>query len=435
MNLSEISQVLDASISIDTRTLQVGDVFIAIQGDNFDGHQFLEQAKQAGAVAAIVSREVECDFPQILVEDTRIALGQIAAHHRQQFKIPVIALTGSSGKTSTKEMIASILRQKGEVLSNQGNFNNDIGAPLSLLRLTSEHDYAVFELGANHMHEIDYTAGLVKPDVALINNVGPAHIEGFGSEEGVAKAKGEIYQRLATDGVAIINADDQFASYWQGLIKQQQVYRFAVEQQADFTANDIQFDQQGHARFILQSPSGDIAIQLPVPGQHNVMNALAASACCFAVGIDLLAIKAGLEKAPDVPGRLISQRGLRGATIIDDTYNANPASVKAAIDVLSQLPGKRILVLGDMGELGDEAVHYHRQVGEVAKQFAIDACYTVGELSQAVGDGFKGPGEHFTDKQSLITTLQQQIDGDTVCLIKGSRSAKMEDIVAALTIK
>lgn len=422
-----------SSISIDTRTLQPGALYIAIRGQNFDGHDFIADAQKKGAVAAIVSREMTCSLPLIKVKDTQLALGEIAAAHRRQFTLPIISLTGSCGKTTVKEMIAAILRQQGTVLASHGNFNNEIGVPLSLLRLAPEHDYAVFEVGANHQGEIAYSNQLICPDVALITNVGPAHIEGFGGIAGVAKAKAEILQALKPDGFAVLNADDAFFTNFCAQLNQQKLLRFAMEAPADFSGRLLHVAEDGNCTFILRCAPGEVKISLSIPGTHNIYNALAAAAVTHALGLSLTDIKHGLETLTPVTARLRRKRGIAGAVIIDDTYNANPSSVNAALALLAGFRGKRILVLGDLAELGSETEFYHQQIGEQAQRLGIDALYTCGQWSRCSCASFTGISAHFINQKALVAALQPELDENTTVLVKGSRSAQMERVVAALT--
>jgi len=443
MKLSELSTLVDGqligqdavfeSISTDSRHINPGELFIAVAGDQFDGHDFIAQAQARGAIAALVSRDVQCEIPLVKVSDTRKALGQLAAKRREQFPIPLVALTGSCGKTTTKEMLRSILSVCGETLANIKSFNNDLGVPLTLLQLTAQHQYAVIEMGANHPGEIAYLTQLAKPNVALITNIAPAHLQGFGSIEGVAKAKSEIFNGLTQDGTAIINADDNFAEWLRDILKnRQQVWSFGVRNKADFYVKEIGSDETGRFSFVLCSPQGEIDIKLPLAGQHNVLNALTAAAASMAVGATLQAIKQGLEQVSPVPGRLVIQQGRVGACVIDDTYNANPASVAAALQVLSQRSGERIFVFGGMGELGDNASDYHTQIGELAKQLRIERVYTCGELAKFTAEAFGNSGYHFSGQDELIKELQSVMQPEMTILVKGSRSTKMENVVAAL---
>jgi UDP-N-acetylmuramoyl-tripeptide--D-alanyl-D-alanine ligase len=420
-------------LSLDSRTIKPGELFIAIRGEKFDGHKFIEGAKQRGAAAALVERAFDTDLPLLQIIDTRKALGDLAKQHRGQFSIPIIALTGSCGKTTTKEMIRSILAEVGPVLTNIKNFNNDIGLPLTLLNLNARHRYAVIEMGANHAGEIAYLTKLTRPDVALITNIGPAHLQGFGSMAGVAQAKAEIFFNLAQHGVAIMNADDPFASTWQKQCAAYRVVRFGLSDLSDFTASNIQIDTEGKASFLLRTPEGkEMMISLSLPGQHHVMNALAAAAAASQVGVELSQIKSGLEKTQPVPGRVIVSKTKIGATLIDDSYNANPSSVAVALKLLAHYPGRRIFVMGDMGELGENAAQYHREMGQLAKELNIEEVYTCGDLSKETAEAFGAAAKHFPNHQELILALKAKLQSDVTILIKGSRSAQMEKVAAAL---
>ena len=444
MSLAQIAQVTDGqllncpdaalmvkNISTDTRTVSAGSLFLALQGERFDAHDFAAQAADKDAVAIVVSRLLpDVSLPQILVADTRIALGQIAAWVRNQLDLQIVAITGSCGKTTVKEMCAAILRQSAPVLATQGNLNNEIGVPQTLLRLTPDEHYAVVELGANHPGEIAWTTSLVKPDVAVINNVAAAHLAGFGSLRGVAVAKTEIFSGLSETGTAIINADSEFYDWWREILSVRTL-SFGVENpKADFRAENIEQNEAGIASFMLICPLGRIAIQLPVPGLHNVSNALAAAAVTTSLGLSLEQVKSGLMTMVPVKGRFCVQKLSDSVTVIDDTYNASVQSVMAAIDTLSVMPGHRVLVFGDMGELGADAATLHRQIGEHAKAKKLDTVLTIGELSRNTAEA--ASGQHFVNKESLYQALQQlmQQQRPVTILAKGARSARMEDVVA-----
>lgn len=443
MSLAQIAQVTDGqllncpdaalmvkNISTDTRTVSAGALFLALQGERFDAHDFAAQAADKDAVAIVVSRpQPDVSLPQILVADTRIALGQIAAWVRNQLDLQIVAITGSCGKTTVKEMCAAILRQSAPVLATQGNLNNEIGVPQTLLRLTPDERYAVVELGANHPGEIAWTTSLVKPDVAVINNVAAAHLAGFGSLRGVAVAKTEIFSGLSETGTAIINADSEFYDWWREILSVRTL-SFGVENpKADFRAENIEQNEAGIASFMLICPLGRIAIQLPVPGLHNVSNALAAAAVTTSLGLSLEQVKSGLMTMVPVKGRFCVQKLSDSVTVIDDTYNASVQSVMAAIDTLSVMPGHRVLVFGDMGELGADAATLHRQIGEHAKAKKLDTVLTIGELSRNTAEA--ASGQHFVNKESLYQALQQlmQQQRPVTILAKGARSARMEDVV------
>ncbi|HDX3226761.1 TPA: UDP-N-acetylmuramoyl-tripeptide--D-alanyl-D-alanine ligase [Escherichia coli] len=423
---------LDA-VTTDTRKLTPGCLFVALKGERFDAHDFADQAKAGGAGALLVSRPLDIDLPQLIVKDTRLAFGELAAWVRQQVPARVVALTGSSGKTSVKEMTAAILSQCGNTLYTAGNLNNDIGVPMTLLHLTPEYDYAVIELGANHQGEIAWTVSLTRPEAALVNNLAAAHLEGFGSLAGVAKAKGEIFTGLPENGIAIMNADNNDWLNWQSVIGSRKVWRFSPNAaNSDFTATNIHVTSHG-TEFTLQTPTGSVDVLLPLPGRHNIANALAAAALSMSVGATLDAIKAGLANLKAVPGRLFPVLLAENQLLLDDSYNANVGSMTAAVQVLAEMPGYRMLVVGDMAELGAESEACHVQVGEAAKAAGIDRVLSVGKQSQAISTA-SGVGEHFADKTELISRLKSLIVEQQVItiLVKGSRSAAMEEVVRAL---
>ncbi|TGC20285.1 UDP-N-acetylmuramoyl-tripeptide--D-alanyl-D-alanine ligase [Escherichia sp. E4385] len=423
---------LDA-VTTDTRKVTPGCLFVALKGERFDAHDFADQAKAGGAGALLVSRPLDIDLPQLIVKDTRLAFGELAAWVRQQVPARVVALTGSSGKTSVKEMTAAILSQCGNTLYTAGNLNNDIGVPMTLLRLTPEYDYAVIELGANHQGEIAWTVSLTRPEAALVNNLAAAHLEGFGSLAGVAKAKGEIFTGLPENGIAIMNADNNDWLNWQSVIGSRKVWRFSPNAaNSDFTATNIHVTSHG-TEFTLQTPTGSVDVLLPLPGRHNIANALAAAALSMSVGATLDAIKAGLANLKAVPGRLFPIQLAENQLLLDDSYNANVGSMTAAVQVLAEMPGYRVLVVGDMAELGAESEACHVQVGEAAKAAGIDRVLSVGKQSHVISTA-SGVGEHFADKSALIARLKSLIAEQQVItiLVKGSRSAAMEEVVRAL---
>ena len=440
LQLAEAAAVLDArpvttdvrfrGVSTDSRDLQEGNLFVALQGPNFDGHDYIETARTQGAAAAAVSRTLDTALPLIEVADTRLALGQLAAWWRAQFTLPVVAITGSNGKTTVRAMTAAILSWAGRTLSTRGNLNNDIGVPLTLFRLDAADRFAVVEMGANHAGEIDYLAGITQPTIAVVTNAGSAHLEGFGDLQGVARAKGEVFDRLGADGIAIINADDRFAASWRKLAGQREVLSFGLDQPAAVRAR-WEGDVDG-SRIQLVTPQGDVSFRLSLPGRHNVMNALAASTAALAAGAGLDAVRAGLESLTPVAGRLTLQRLPDGVTVIDDTYNANPGSLQAALAVLAQAGGETWLVLGDMGELGTEAQALHRVAGEQARTAGVDRLFTLGSLAQAAAAAFGNQATHFGTPEALVAALQQARHGDLHILVKGSRRMRMERIIEAL---
>lgn len=420
-------------VTTDTRKITDGCLFVALKGERFDAHDFAARAVEQGAGALLVSREVDITAPYILVDDTRLAFGHLAAWVRQQVPARVVALTGSSGKTSVKEMTAAILRQCGNTLYTAGNLNNDIGVPMTLLRLTPEYDFAVIELGANHQGEIAWTVSLTRPEAALVNNLAAAHLEGFGSLAGVAKAKGEIFTGLADNGIAIVNADSNDWPNWQAVIGDRTTWRFSPDAtHCDFTASNVKITTQG-TTFTLGTPAGNIDVLLPLPGRHNIANALAAAALSSAVGAPLSAIKTGLAELKAVPGRLFPIILGADKLLLDDSYNANVGSMSAAAQVLGDMPGYRVMIVGDMAELGTDSDDCHRQVGEAARHAGIDRVLSVGTSSHIIGEA-SGQGEHFANKQALIARAQALIEqhGVITLLVKGSRSAAMEEVVHAL---
>jgi UDP-N-acetylmuramoyl-tripeptide--D-alanyl-D-alanine ligase len=431
--IQDESAVID-TICTDSRKIIKQSLFIALVGNNFDGHAFAEQSIKDGAIAVIVDHKLDKPIPQIVVKDTRLALGGIANFIRQQSTAKIVALTGSSGKTSVKEMTAAILQHCGQTLYTQGNFNNDIGVPLTLLRLTKQDQFAVIELGANHIGEIAYTTNFVKPQSALINNIAEAHIEGFGSLEGVAKAKGEIFQGLLDGGIAIINLDSCSDKWFTQLVNKT-VWTFSLTNpSAQFYASNIQHEK--NTTFTLHTPKGECEIMLSLVGKHNISNAIAASALALSVGATLNQIQQGLASLTPVKGRLFPIKLNQTQLIWDDTYNANVGSMSAAVKVLAKQPGYRILVVGDMGELGPEAEKYHCQIGELAHDEKIDCVVSVGKLSQFISQ-FSGVGHHFNNKQDavnyLLMLLRQQ--PNLTMLVKGSRSAKMEEVIEKIQIE
>jgi UDP-N-acetylmuramoyl-tripeptide--D-alanyl-D-alanine ligase len=450
MMLSEAAKILGGrlvgkdvrctGISTDSRKIKAGDLFIALNGDNFEGSDFVQGALEGGALAALVNKDAESRLTLpaaslLLVEDTRLALGLLAAHWRKQFSLPVVAVTGSNGKTTVKEMLASILRvaagSDAAVLATQGNLNNDIGMPLTLLQLRPTHRYAVIEMGMNHTGEIEYLSRLAQPDVALINNAASAHLAGLGSVEAVAQAKGEIFAGLSANGVAIINADDSHVGLWRELAGAHSVLEFGLDSPAMIHA---QWQAQGiGVQIHVTTPQGRFDAALQVPGIHNVRNALAATAAALALNIPLAAIAQGLEKFAGVAGRLQRKAALNGATMIDDTYNANPASMRAAIHVLAQATGKKILVMGDMGELGADAPRLHAKIGVEARQMGVNKLLALGDLSDYTVEEFGGNARHFTRLEDLLEVLVKELDVDVTVLVKGSRFMQMERVVRHCT--
>jgi UDP-N-acetylmuramoyl-tripeptide--D-alanyl-D-alanine ligase len=445
MTLSEIAQCVQgtlvggdaavSSVSIDTRTIKPGELYIAIKGQHHDGHAFVEQAAQVGAVAAIVHEGTTASIPHILVKDTHQALAELAGTWRNKAAVEVVGMTGSNGKTTVKEMVAAILAVNAPVLFTQGNLNNDIGVPLTLLRLNEQHRYAVIEMGANHQGEIAYTSAVAEADVVIITNVGPAHIEGFGSLDGIARAKGEIIETLKENGIAIINRDDRYFDYWQKLAGSRKTLTFGLQAGADVTAKTIKTAICNKAfvtEFELVTAAGSLPVQLKLAGKHNVLNALAATAACLALDISLEQIKQGLESVKPVTGRLQPLVSRLGNIVIDDTYNANPASLKAGLEVLMTCAGEPWLVLGAFGEQGPDSAKIHAEIGGLIKASGVVRLLATGADARNTVNSF-GAGASFFDAQNdLIDVLKQELKGNETILIKGSRALRMENVAAAL---
>ncbi len=418
-------------VSTDTRRLRPSELFIALAGPRYDGHDFLHAAQAHGAAGVVVMRRAQTPLPRIVVTDTRLALGRLAVCWRRRFNVPVVAITGSNGKTTVKEMTAAILAQVGPGCVSEGNLNNDVGAPLSLLRLREEHRYAVIELGMNRPGEIAYLATIVRPTVAVITNAGAAHLAGVGDVERVAREKAALLSALQGDGVAVINADDPHADLWRALVGARRCRRFALRKAADYTA-DFELGRAG-TRLHMRTPAGELELQLRLLGAHNAANALAAAAAATAAGADLAHVKRGLEGMKAIHGRLEPKSGINGACVIDDSYNANPASLAAALAVLRSFPGRRVLVLGDMAELGDAAAESHRQAGELARVAGVERLLTLGELTSLTVERFGRGGERFPDPAMLVQALRAEMDAQTTVLVKGSRVMQLERVVQAVS--
>ena len=416
------------SVATDSRLVKADQLFIAIKGERFDAHDFVgDLVGKAGA--ALVHQKIECDLPQIVVENTLKALADLASSCRDDFDKPLIGLTGSNGKTTLKEMIAAILSLEGNVLATIGNLNNDIGMPLTLLRLRDKHDFAVIEMGANHFNEIAFLSQIARPDVAVVNNAGSAHLEGFGDIEGVARAKGEIFIGLGTHGVAVINADDTYADYWKHSNKDREVVTFGINNEATISGELL-----SDGGLMIKTNGQEVRANLRLLGRHNAMNALAATAVTTALGIKLKTIVDGLESLLPVKGRLAPVAGINSTQILDDTYNANPDSALAAIEVLGQRKNT-VFVLGDMGELGENTEKLHKSIGKKAKKSGINHMYCLGKYSSMACDEFGTNGKSFNSMNDLLDSLKSNISEHMTILVKGSRTMKMERAVAALSLK
>ena len=443
MTLGEVAAALGARLPgvdsgfsraiSDSRTVQHGDLFVALKGERFDGHDFVTKAAELGAAGVLVARPLpDIVIPQIVVPDTRIALGTLGAYWRSCFSLPVLALTGSNGKTTVKEMLRSILTaasgDRDAVLATEGNLNNDIGVPLTLLRLRGHHLFAAIEMGMNHPGEIDYLARLAAPDVALVINAGTAHIGELGSRDAIAQAKGELISALKPGGIACVNMHDRFGAYWRQLAGERRVIGFGIlpedEVRGDVSGNTVSISCGGET----------VSVRLRVAGAHNQHNALAAAAGAVALGIPMSVVRRGLEQFAGVAGRLQRLQGENGALVINDSYNANPDSVRSAIDVLAKQPGKRILVLGDMGELGAEAAQMHAEVGSYAQHAGLDALFAVGELTSHTVMQMGINAWHFENVDDLAGELVKLMAPNVTVLVKGSRFMKMERVVEKIAV-
>ena len=437
MSLSRAASLLECSppqdnveitgITTDSRRITPGMLFAALSGETFDGHDYLKQAEECGAAAVLVCREVETKLPVLLVDNVLTALGILAADWRQQCPAKVVGITGSNGKTTVKEMIASVLRQNGSVLATDGNFNNELGLPLTIFRLDPSHDYAILEMGASNPGDIAYLTGIARPDVGVITNIARAHLEGFISEEGVARAKGELYAALPEEGTAVINAAEPWVELWQNVNMAGTVSYFNGD-----AGNHIRVRTSG-SEVTMITAAGEFLLRLPLPGEHNLANAMAATAVCLALGVEINDIKSGLEAVKPVPGRLSLVQARAGWTVIDDTYNANPASLYAALQVLAAENGEPWLVLGDMKELGSDSRKMHAELGDAARILGVKRLFAVGDASTATVDAFGDMALHFNSKEGLIEALRSQLKPGVSCLVKGSRSMGMEHVVNAIS--
>ena len=445
MRLSEVAlatsgQLVGADVEFccvgtDSRAIKQGQLFVALKGENFDGHEYAAASLAQGAVGVLVSKAQNAS-PAVQVKDTRLALGDLAAHWRAKFTMPVVAITGSNGKTTVKEMLAAILKVEtgdhASVLATQGNFNNDIGLPLTMLNLSNQHRYAVLEMGMNHAGELSYLTQLAKPNIAVVNNAGTAHIGELGSVEAIAKAKGEIFEGLENGGIAVINADDDFAELWKKLASKQQQITFGLDAKADVTATYVLGVVDSNIELL--APVGKVSFTLPAPGLHNVQNALAAASAALALNVSLENIAKGLSEFVGAKGRLQAKQGFAGSKVIDDTYNANPMSMKAAVDVLKASQGKHIFVMGDMAELGDDAPSMHAEIGAYVKAAGIENLFALGNLSKMAVEAFGEGATHFESVEALAIALKKIMGSEVTVLVKGSRSMKMERVVDAIQL-
>jgi len=423
-------------LSTDTRKLARGSLYLALTGNNFDGNEFVNEAAEKGACAAIVSKEFESTIPTLRVVDTHVALGKISALNRKRSRAKVIALTGSQGKTTVKEMLGSILSAAGETLITQANLNNTIGVPLTLLDLESNHDYAVIEMGANIAGEISFSGGLAQPDIALITNASAAHIEGFGSLQGIVSAKGEIIDALGIEGVLILNADDAHVHEWIRRAGSRRTVLFSTDQgreDADYSCSDIVLGARGSVSFNLITPIGQRRTAIKLLGVHNVANSVAAAATAIEAGASLDQVELGLAALQPVPGRMQPMVGVNNSYLINDSYNASPSSFRAAIDVLGSCSGLKFLIAGDMKEMGEESESAHSAVGEYAAKAGIDKLWAVGGQSRFIVEAFGSGGRHFSEMSELTRACQDIASSEVTFLVKGSRGARMDAVVNVLT--
>lgn len=424
------------AVTTDSRAVERGELFVALRGERFDAHDFVRQAAERGCVGAVVSRKVKAAVAQVVVADTLEALAAFARAWRDDFSGTVVGLTGSNGKTTVKEMIGAILGRCGPCLVTHGNLNNHIGVPLTLARLEAAHRYAVIEMGANHRGEIAHLASIARPDVGLVINAGPAHLEGFGGIEGVARGKGEMFEALGVDGAAVINADDRYAAFWHGLAREAgRIVTFGVREHADFMASGVESRLTSHGfvtDFDLTSPLGKSRVSIALAGEHNVTNALAAAATAAAAGASLDAIAAGLAAVRPVAGRLQLRAALNGARLIDDSYNANPGSVRAGLKALATVPGEHWLVLGEMRELGEESARLHEEIGDLARTSGIRRLFAVGEDARGAVEAYGAGGLWFADVEELVAAARPHLRSGVTVLVKGSRSNRLERVADAL---
>jgi UDP-N-acetylmuramoyl-tripeptide--D-alanyl-D-alanine ligase len=416
-------------VGIDSRALPEGALFVALRGERFDGHDFAADALQGGAVAVLVERELTLDAPQLVVPDSQVALGRIAAGMASVRSTRLIGLTGSNGKTSVKTLTHAILSRVAPSYANPGNRNNEIGLPLALLDQPEDAVFGIYEMGAGQPGDIAYLAAIARPQVALVNNIGPAHLGRMGSLLAIARTKGAIYEALPQDGVAVINADDAFSLLFERMAGRRRILRFGIEASAEVRAERIALGPDG-SRFDLVCPAGRVAVESPLPGRDNLMNALAAAS--LAVDAPLAAIVEGIAKAESVPGRLQRHKLPGGGMLIDDSYNANPQSVAAAIAALAARPGQRILVLGEMRELGPDSARLHAEVGQGARQAGIEQLYTLGGDTAHTARAFGAGAHHFEALAELVEALFPHLSPESCVLVKGSRGAAMERVVQAL---
>lgn len=432
MNFQDYFSQFTGPISTDTRTLEPGSAFVAIVGEQFNGHDFVQAAKDRGAVVAVVDHQVDVDIPQIIVPNTTQAYGQIGLIHRNRMKAKIIALTGSAGKTTTKNMLNAVFSSAGPTLATAKNFNNEVGVPQTILQLKPEHEWAVIEVGANSPGEIDRNGLVVEPDCAIVLLIAEVHVEGMGTADKIAQEKGALYKHIRKGGFAILPRDDQFFPLFESLTQGHQTLTFGFSPQAQVRADNIHFNDEGGSEARVITPVGEFDLKLNLLGKHNIYNALAAIAAGVAYGLPLDQIARALAQVEPADKRLKVYPGLNHAKLIDDCYNGSPVGILAALEILASYPGEKVWVFGDMGELGERSEHYHRLVGEKAREFGINEVYAIGEQSRITLQSFGKGGLHFESKEDLIEALKPRLHDHMTILIKGSRSKKLETITEAL---
>lgn len=420
-----------SGVSTDTRQIQPGELFVALIGPRFDGHDFIADAERAGAAAVLVQREVQTSLPQVIVEDTLRALGELARAWRGQCTVTVVGITGSTGKTTVKQMTAAILAERAPTLATEGNLNNEIGMPLTLLKLRPEHRFAVIEMGASRVGEIAALAAIARPDVGVVTNAGEAHLEGFGGIEGVVEGKGELFAGVVDGGTCVINADQPWSEEWKQRAGVRRKLTFGRDTGNDFHVVDPVHEDLDGLRFMMATPAGNVDVHLPLQGRHNILNALAAAAAAWAAGVDRDCIPVGLAKVRNSAGRMQLERLADGVMLVDDSYNANPVSMRAAINWLVANDRRGWLVMGDMAELGENAAELHEEIGCYAQEMGVERLYSLGALSERASEMHHG-GRHFTDVEALADALNDELEPGVTVLFKGSRSARMERVLAAL---
>lgn len=443
IELAQVASVINArhlgdniafeGAAIDSRQVQAGNLFVAFQGAHVDGHDFVKKAQDQGAVACLVQRQVECQVPQLIVSDVSQAMGDLARWYWQQNSIKTVGVTGSNGKTTTKNLLGHVIGAGFSCLVTQGNLNNHIGVPLTLLRHQSE-THAVIEMGANHQGEIDNLAGIVRPNIGIISNIGPAHLEGFGGMDGVFKGKTELFRHIADDGLGLFNSDTHGIEKLNTVKATAPIQTFGQAAAADYRIEDLKLSRQGCATFIITCFDKRYPVELNILGRHNAWNATSVFAACLALGLDADWVIEKLQAYRGLPGRLEMLAGIRGSCIINDSYNANLGSFEAAIDLLANFAGEKLVVMGEMGELGDAEEAHHAAVGSKAKSAGVTKLLAVGEKTRPAVEAFGRGAQFYTSQEALVNDLEKHLSESSTVLVKGSRSARMEQILPTITL-